>query len=65
MLPLTSVSNLVVFEIGFSCPIVPTDLLEFKVIFCDETLGWSYSELDWCYLLGYSGAVGVGGIHLS
>ena len=44
MLPLVSVSSVVVFEIVFSCPIVPTDLLEFKVIFCDEIPGWFYSE---------------------
>ena len=46
MLPLSSVSNLVVFEIGFSCPIVPTDLLDFKVIVSCEIPGWFYSELD-------------------
>ena len=39
MLPLASVSNMVVIEIVFSFPIVPTYLLEFKVIFCDETPG--------------------------
>ena len=65
MLPLVSVSNLVVFEIVFSCPIVPTDLLEFKVIFAMKFL--VDFILNWIHVIfqDIRGLWGGGGLEVS